>query len=1028
MEFKKKIALTFAVMGAGIYVSNAQTGIGTNNPDNSAQLDVYSEKRGFLLPRLKLEQTTNPGPVTLPIASLLIYNYNNDNDVTPGFYYWEDGKWVRIARSDESTFANLTPEEKASLKGDIGPEGPVGPKGDTGAVGSDGTSVNIKGSMDSESLLPLTGNVTGDGYIIAGNLWLWDGTNFNNVGPIQGPKGDIGATGPKGDTGAKLTFADLTTADKNTLKGAVGATGATGPKGDTGAKLAFADLTTADKEALKGATGATGAAGSIGATGVTGPKGDTGAKLAFADLTTADKDALKGATGATGAAGSIGATGVTGPKGDTGAKLTFADLTTADKNTLKGATGATGPKGDTGAKLAFADLTTADKDALKGATGAVGATGAAGSIGATGVTGPKGDTGAKLTFADLTTADKNTLKGATGATGPKGDTGAKLAFADLTTADKDALKGATGAVGATGATGSIGATGVTGPKGDTGAKLTFADLTTADKNTLKGATGATGPKGDTGAKLAFADLTTADKDALKGATGAVGATGATGSIGATGVTGPKGDTGAKLTFADLTTADKNTLKGATGATGAVGATGPIGLTGATGLKGDTGLSGATVTRYSLASVNSVLSINGSGKVMDANTTMDILGGTAGQVLTSNGASSASWKAVTGDDLGNHIATKDVLMSNKSISDIYAASINYQIKFNDAVKTNTKYSSIWKNNGVVGIWNQVTNRNDLSIDETTGKTTLTSAQVPKGTDGVIPKAGYIATSLDNVGNLVWTDPKTIAVDVPAAIENNAATIVSGANFSIELNKAIKKGETITSLLFNAGNNSLIYTNEAGNALEFKLTDLVSGAETLTSLVVNTNNGTLDYKDEKNKLNQLDLSAVVNEPWFSSETSKGATSNIENIYTNGWVGIGYKTPSTAPNEKLRVNGAISTVNTYYADYVFEDYFKGFSEIKAEYKFKGLAEIEAYIKENNHLPGITPITALEKTKEGYSFNMSELSIQLLEKTEEIYLHIIEQNKQLEAKETEIKELKKVTEAINTRLEKVEKLLNNI
>ncbi|MXO04531.1 hypothetical protein [Flavobacterium sp. HBTb2-11-1] len=243
--------------------------------------------------------------------------------------------------------------------------------------------------------------------------------------------------------------------------------------------------------------------------------------------------------------------------------------------------------------------------------------------------------------------------------------------------------------------------------------------------------------------------------------------------------------------------------------------------------------------------------------------------------------------------------------------------------------------------------------------------------------------------------------------------------------IDLSVLVKGVETLTSLVYDGANHSLIYSDEHGNATEFKMVDLIGESETLTSLQVNAATGTLDYTDENKVLTQLDLGAAVKEPWYSTTTHIGATLNTEDIYTNGWVGIGYTTASGAPNEKLRVNGAISTVNTYYADYVFEDYFKGKSEIKADYKFKRLPEIEDYIKKYNHLPGITPINKLEKTKEGYAFNMSELSIQLLEKTEEVYLHIIEQNKAIEAKDKEIKELKEASKAMNLRLEKLEKLI---
>lgn len=60
---------------------------------------------------------------------------------------------------------------------------------DKGADGADGTSVKILGSFTSTSQLPVSGNEQGDGYLIDGDLWVWDGSQFNNVGKIQGPAG-----------------------------------------------------------------------------------------------------------------------------------------------------------------------------------------------------------------------------------------------------------------------------------------------------------------------------------------------------------------------------------------------------------------------------------------------------------------------------------------------------------------------------------------------------------------------------------------------------------------------------------------------------------------------------------------------------------------------------------------------------------------------------------------------------------------------------------------------------------------------
>lgn len=80
-----------------------------------------------------------------------------------------------------------------------GPSGPTGPAG---------TSVNIQGTVEDSSFLPTgyTGS-QGDGLITedSGNLWIWSGTEWTDVGRIVGPTGiagDTGATGEPGPSGA----------------------------------------------------------------------------------------------------------------------------------------------------------------------------------------------------------------------------------------------------------------------------------------------------------------------------------------------------------------------------------------------------------------------------------------------------------------------------------------------------------------------------------------------------------------------------------------------------------------------------------------------------------------------------------------------------------------------------------------------------------------------------------------------------------------------------------------------------------
>ena len=80
-------------------------------------------------------------------------------------------------------------------KGDTGPRGHVGP---------DGRSVTIKGTLENDedlNSLDTSEHEAGDGYLIDGNLWVFDGTDWQDVGNIQGPTGPIGAIGPDGNPG-----------------------------------------------------------------------------------------------------------------------------------------------------------------------------------------------------------------------------------------------------------------------------------------------------------------------------------------------------------------------------------------------------------------------------------------------------------------------------------------------------------------------------------------------------------------------------------------------------------------------------------------------------------------------------------------------------------------------------------------------------------------------------------------------------------------------------------------------------------
>ncbi|WP_426479184.1 hypothetical protein ACP3T3_06960 [Chryseobacterium sp. CBSDS_008] len=133
----------------------------------------------------------------------------------------------------------------------------------------------------------------------------------------------------------------------------------------------------------------------------------------------------------------------------------------------------------------------------------------------------------------------------------------------------------------------------------------------------------------------------------------------------------------------------------------------------------------------------------------------------------------------------------------------------------------------------------------------------------------------------------------------------------------------------------------------------------------------------------------------------------------------VGIGYASTTFAADEKLKVSGSITTATTTYPDYVFEEYYTGKSLLNSKYKFLNIYDTEKFIKDNNHLPGVTSINDLAKTENGlYSFNLSKLSTQTLEKVEELYLHVIKQQMQIDSQKEQINKLIDLTQKLQKKI----------
>ena len=84
--------------------------------------------------------------------------------------------------------------------GPQGEQGEVGPQGEQGEQGEVGEGLRILGDFASTDDLP-EGASVGDAYLVLGNLYIWDGVNWINAGPVQGPAGPQGEQGEQGEVG-----------------------------------------------------------------------------------------------------------------------------------------------------------------------------------------------------------------------------------------------------------------------------------------------------------------------------------------------------------------------------------------------------------------------------------------------------------------------------------------------------------------------------------------------------------------------------------------------------------------------------------------------------------------------------------------------------------------------------------------------------------------------------------------------------------------------------------------------------------
>lgn len=211
-----------------------------------------------------------------------------------------------------------------------------------------------------------------------------------------------------------------------------------------------------------------------------------------------------------------------------------------------------------------------------------------------------------------------------------------------------------------------------------------------------------------------------------------------------------------------------------------------------------------------------------------------------------------------------------------------------------------------------------------------------------------------------------------VRIQAALSANSSNVThlgsSGLNNSLQL-------FTITSHPLQLGTN-----NTARMTIDGSGNVGVGTSNPVTTLHIEKANPTILLRDTTGRTFSLSsrwggyFTIFDEDDTANARLSIGATGNV---------GIGM----TVPAHKLHVAGAVRATSfisdtTTYADFVF----------KPDYQLPALSEVESHIKERGHLPGIP--SEAEAKRDG--IDVTKLQIQLLQKVEELTLHLIRLEKE--------------------------------
>lgn len=357
-------------------------------------------------------------------------------------------------------------------------------------------------------------------------------------------------------------------------------------------------------------------------------------------------------------------------------------------------------------------------------------------------------------------------------------------------------------------------------------------------------------------------------------------------------------------------------------------------------------------------------VNGAFKAT-GNITLSSLAGSSTKVLTigTNGQLSSTEFSALGDNLGNHIATQNINLNGKKIVNGTSGTGGIFVSTGGMVRIGTGTSAPTNALEVNG-----------TIVSTNLKVSGLAATTPKvltvGAGGQVSSADYSALA-DNMGNHTASQNINLNGKKIVGSTSSAAGIFVSSDGFVGINNAspLQKLHVLDGniLISRSTPRELGSTN---GCLYFG--DVVSTNEPYGKWGIEY----VSSDEEGHGLNFW-------KPYFTGQPLQNGCLFLDD---SGKVGIG----TTNPTEKLTVNGKVlarevivsNDIRTW-PDFVFAP----------DHEMMSLQELEAFVNEHNHLPGVP--TAEEVGKNG--INLGEMNAILLQKIEEMTLQMIEMEKRI-------------------------------